>query len=123
MPVEVIPEAHGFVRWQLLHTSEGIGVDTNTQAPRAVTLRMAKAKAGPVVTDNGNFILDVDFGGIEDPVALNQQLTMLAGVVSVGLFTGKCAIAFLGERDGSTSRMITPGELTFNDAAPTIPDT
>jgi len=29
-------------------------------------LRMAKTKCGPVVTDNGNFVVDADFGQIED---------------------------------------------------------
>ncbi|GLE09501.1 hypothetical protein PINS_up021229 [Pythium insidiosum] len=43
-------------------------------------LRMAKSKAGPVVTDNGNFVLDVNFGVIKTPAALCDQLKLLPGV-------------------------------------------
>lgn len=40
----------------------------------APVLRMAKSKAGPVVTDNGNFIVDANFGEISNPGALNSQV-------------------------------------------------
>ncbi|TFF87364.1 MAG: ribose 5-phosphate isomerase A, partial [Promethearchaeota archaeon] len=49
-------------------------------------LRMAKAKAGPLITDNGNFIIDVDFGIIKNPEELNKKLLMIPGVVDTGLF-------------------------------------
>lgn len=71
-------------------------------------LRMAKAKAGPVVTDNGNFILDVDFGEISDPAALNTQIGMLPGVVEAGLFVGMASKAYFGQEDGSVVTW-TPG--------------
>ena len=47
---------------------------------------MAKAKAGPLITDNGNFILDVDFGVIKNPSELNQKILQIPGVVDTGLF-------------------------------------
>ncbi|MHA2474348.1 MAG: ribose 5-phosphate isomerase A [Promethearchaeota archaeon] len=49
-------------------------------------LRMAQAKAGPLVTDNGNFIIDVDFGIISNPKDLNMKILQLPGVVDTGLF-------------------------------------
>eukprot|EP01094_Clydonella_sp_ATCC50884_P013903 TRINITY_DN2422_c0_g2_i1.p1 TRINITY_DN2422_c0_g2~~TRINITY_DN2422_c0_g2_i1.p1 ORF type:complete len:276 (+),score=99.07 TRINITY_DN2422_c0_g2_i1:48-830(+) len=103
VPVEVVPSAYVFVTEQLKNPRGGLGLDAATQAARAVTLRMAKAKAGPVVTDNGNFLLDVDYGGIEDAKALERQLTMLPGVVTVGLFIGMAGVCFFGNEDGSTS--------------------
>jgi ribose 5-phosphate isomerase A len=39
-----------------------------------------------VVTDNGNWILDVHNWSITDPVALERELNQIAGVVCVGLF-------------------------------------
>jgi len=67
-------------------------------------LRMAgDKKAGPVVSDNGNFILDVDFGVIENPKELNEKLTSIAGVVETGLFIGMAEKAFFGEKDGSVT--------------------
>ena len=64
-------------------------------------LRMAKAKAGPCVTDNGNLLVDVDFGQIRDPGALNLQLSLIPGVVETGLFVDMAAIAYFGKSDGS----------------------
>lgn len=52
---------------------------------------MAVAKMGPVVTDNGNFILDVDFGdltGGKSPERINEQILAIPGVVETGLFLG-----------------------------------
>jgi ribose 5-phosphate isomerase A len=67
-----------------------------------VTLRMSGAsKAGPVVTDNGNFILDADFGIIQDPKDLEHKLVHIPGVVETGLFVGMTEKVFFGEKDGS----------------------
>jgi ribose 5-phosphate isomerase A len=51
VPIEVSPFAHTTIL-RSLHTK--------LDSPKA-TLRMARAKAGPVVTDNGNFIIDAPF--------------------------------------------------------------
>ncbi len=50
-------------------------------------LREAVRKDGPVVTDNGGFILDCDFGPIENPDELETLLNNIPGVVASGLFT------------------------------------
>lgn len=49
-------------------------------------LRMAVKKAGPVVTDNFHFILDVEFGLIENPEELNKKLRSYPGVIEVITF-------------------------------------
>lgn len=79
--------------------------DLYTLGAKKVTLRLAgKSKAGPVVTDNGNFVLDADFGPIEcERVAkLDKDIKCLVGVVETGLFTN-VDVAFFGEADGSFS--------------------
>ena len=39
-----------------------------------VAIRMGEKKDGPVITDNGNFILDVSFGRIENPIEMEEEL-------------------------------------------------
>ena len=71
---------------------------------------MAVKKAGPVVTDNGNFVLDVVFDfspGKTDPEELHDQLSKLPGIVESGLFVRMAEKAFFGQADGSvTSRTV-----------------
>jgi len=62
-------------------------------------IRQATGKLGPVVTDNGNNILDVDFGPIDDPRTLNQRLHSLQGVLETGLFIGYADYAYVGTED------------------------
>ena len=50
-----------------------------------VVLRMAKAKDGPVVTDNGNFIIDAAFA-VSRPEELERQISAIVGVVENGIF-------------------------------------
>jgi ribose 5-phosphate isomerase A len=49
-------------------------------------LRLGKMKDGPVITDNGNFVLDADFGSIEEPVELGARIGRIPGVVEHGIF-------------------------------------
>lgn len=75
LPVEVLPGAWRQVNAQL------------TDLGGTAELRMAVRKAGPVVTDQGNLVLDVRFaGGIADPVGLEQTINNLPGVLENGLF-------------------------------------
>ena len=75
LPVEVLPSA-----WkQVLKTLEKFGGVGN--------LRMAQKKAGPVVTDQGNLILDLTFSdGIKQPQILESQINNIPGVLENGLF-------------------------------------
>ncbi len=63
-------------------------------------LRMAQSKSGPLITDNGNFIVDVDFGQIDNLSDLNQKLLSIPGVVDTGLFIGMASKAYIGTQDG-----------------------
>lgn len=66
-------------------------------------LRMAARKAGPVVTDNGNFIIDCDFGEIDDPKSLHDSIKSICGVVETGLFPLMAEMAYFGQEDGSVT--------------------
>jgi len=48
------------------------------------------------LTDNGNPILDCNFGKIEDPAALARTLSDMPGVVEHGLFIGLASVALVG---------------------------
>ena len=75
LPLEVIPSA-----WkQVKDIVEKMGA--------VVKLRMASKKAGPVVTDQGNLVLDILFeGGINDPKRIESKLNNIPGVLENGLF-------------------------------------
>jgi ribose 5-phosphate isomerase A len=88
VPIEVIPLAYVPIMKKL----EKLGGKP--------TLRMAQAKAGPLVTDNGNFIIDVDFGIIENPAALNEKILLIPGIVDTGFFIGMASKAYIGKEDG-----------------------
>jgi len=74
VPIEVLPYAVTVV-------------DADVRAIGGIpSLRMAARKDGPVVTDNGNFVIDADFGAINDPVRLNDKINAIIGVVEHGIF-------------------------------------
>jgi ribose 5-phosphate isomerase A len=68
------------------------------------TLREGKGKVGPVITDNGNAIIDAYFGLINKPEDLHQKIKMIPGVVETGIFIGLTDIAYIG--NGSTVEKI-----------------
>lgn len=63
-------------------------------------LREAHGKVGPLVTDNGNFIVDAYFGVIRNPSDLEARLKSIPGVVETGLFVGMAKRAYIGKRSG-----------------------
>lgn len=58
-------------------------------------------KAGPVITDNGNMVIDAEFGEIAEPAPLHDRIKLLPGVVETGLFIRMAARAYFGKSDGS----------------------
>jgi len=86
LPVEVLPGAWRQVQGQL------------GEMGGEAQLRMAVRKAGPVVTDQGNLVLDVKFaGGITDPVTLEKEINNLPGVLENGLFVNITDQVLVGE--------------------------
>jgi ribose 5-phosphate isomerase A len=75
LPVEVMPSAWRQVERNL------------AKLDGRADLRMAQRKAGPVITDQGNLVLDVSFdGGIKDPETLENIINNIPGVLENGLF-------------------------------------
>ncbi len=67
-------------------------------------LRMGVKKAGPVVTDQGNLIIDVKYDAIDNPAELEKNLNNIPGVLENGLFVGVADIILVGEiKDGQPS--------------------
>jgi len=89
VPIEVLPVAVPFVMRRL----KEIG--------GTPILREGTGKVGPVITDNGNVILDVDFGLIRKAGDLARDLKAVSGVVETGLFIGMAHIVYLGKRSGA----------------------
>lgn len=96
IPIEVIPNAYN----KIIKELKALG-----GAPKVRP--GAPAKAGPVITDNGNFIIDCDFGEI--PAAkvaeLNSKIKAMVGVVETGLFVGMASKAYIGNSDGTVTTL------------------
>ncbi|XP_063355968.1 ribose-5-phosphate isomerase isoform X3 [Pelmatolapia mariae] len=90
VPIEVVPMAHVPVSRTI---AKRFGGEAN--------LRMAVSKAGPVVTDNSNFILDWKFEHAQNWKEVNTAIKMVPGVVETGLFVGMAERAYFGMEDGS----------------------
>ncbi|AAQ00688.1 MULTISPECIES: ribose-5-phosphate isomerase RpiA [Prochlorococcus] len=86
LPVEVLPAAWKLVQKEL----NDLGAKSD--------LRMAEKKAGPIVTDQGNLVLDVQFAdGISDPQNLEKQINNFPGVLENGLFVNLTDEVLVGE--------------------------
>ena len=79
LPVEVIPMARSLVAREILAMT------------RAQPVWRQNEDGSGVVTDNGNVILDIHGLAITDPLALEQAINQIPGVVSVGLFARRPA--------------------------------
>jgi ribose 5-phosphate isomerase A len=62
-------------------------------------LRLARS-GRPYRTDNGNLILDVDFGPLDEPETLAREIKLLSGVVDHGLFLGVATAVVVGGPEG-----------------------
>ncbi|KTW28848.1 ribose 5-phosphate isomerase A [Pneumocystis carinii B80] len=88
IPVEVIPVACSRVMNNLIRLG--------SLGPK---LRPCRHKAGPMITDHGNFIIDAPFGKIKHPEVLEKNIKMIIGVVEVGLFVNIADVVYFGNED------------------------
>jgi ribose 5-phosphate isomerase A len=88
VPVEVVPDALTLVE-RLLQKMGG-----------QTTVRPDHSKAGPVVTDLGNLVIDVRFPRIADPRELERKINDIPGVVDNGLFLGMVDEVIIGSVTG-----------------------
>jgi ribose 5-phosphate isomerase A len=86
VPVEVLPFAISLVKRRI------------AELGGKAVVREGKGKVGPVITDNGNVVIDAVFGPISDAAKLEQKLKMIQGVVETGLFVGLTDIVYVGTR-------------------------
>ena len=89
IPVEVLPAALA------------LSIDRIQRLGGSPMLRQAQRKAGPVITDNGNFIIDVSFPQITDPRQLDSQLNAIPGVIENGLFPTQADVVYVGQEKGA----------------------
>lgn len=75
IPVEVLPQSLNYVKQEL-----------HNMGASHIELRMALKKDGPVITQNGNLIIDVNFDNIDQ--FMEKKLKEITGVVETGLFIG-----------------------------------
>ncbi len=90
VPIEVLPYAKNLV----IREMKELGGEPQ--------MRLGVRKDGPVISDNGNFILDVEFGVIKDPAKLSLELSACTGVVEHGIFTDVDDV-YIGQKDGSVT--------------------
>lgn len=90
LPVEILEEA----RVPVIEAIAKLGGEC--------VLRQGIKKAGPVITDNGNQLLDVLWKKSVDPAAMEKKLNVITGVVENGFFTRKKPIVFITDTNGKT---------------------
>jgi ribose 5-phosphate isomerase A len=88
LPVEVIPMAITPVMKKL------------EQFGGKPELRMGVNKAGPVVTDQGNLVVDIKFEEIANPGELEKEINNIPGVLENGLFVNVADVVLVGEIKG-----------------------
>jgi ribose 5-phosphate isomerase A len=86
VPVEVIKFAEALVAKKIAAMGAAVKVRTD-------------ASGRKFITDEGNHILDCNFGQIPDPPALARKLETTPGVVEHGLFIGMASLALIGKGD------------------------
>lgn len=89
LPVEVIPKA---MKPVMLHLQKLGGKPE---------IRNAIKKDGPIITDQGNLVLDVKFDSLDNPEELEKTINNIPGVLNNGLFVGLADLVIVGElKDG-----------------------
>ena len=100
LPVEVLPNAWKQVQ-ELISQMNGTS-----------TLRMATKKAGPIVTDQGNLILDVLFNdGIKNPKDIEMNINNIPGVLENGLFVDLTDKVLVGKIENNIPVLYSPAKV------------
>lgn len=89
VPVEIIADA----RVPVTKALNELGADC--------VLREGVRKAGPVITDNGNQILDCTWKEPIDVPQMEMKINSIVGVLENGLFSKNKPIVFIAKEDGS----------------------
>jgi ribose 5-phosphate isomerase A len=87
VPIEVLPFAIALVKQKIIEMGG------------KPVIREGKGKLGPVITDNGNAVIDAYFGEIKNPAELAVKAKMIPGVVETGFFISLTDIVYIGSVD------------------------
>jgi len=87
IPIEI----HPLARNSVTHTIQKLG--------GKATLRSLE-RGYPFFTENGNIILDCDFGTIKNPKVLSQKIKQIPGVMESGIFLKKPDIIYKAKPGG-----------------------
>ena len=100
LPVEVLPNA-----WKQVQ-------EMISEMNASSSLRMATKKAGPVVTDQGNLILDVLFNsGIKNPKDIEMIINNIPGVLENGLFVDLVDKVLVGKVENNIPVVYSPSKV------------
>jgi ribose 5-phosphate isomerase A len=94
VPVEVLP----FAATPVMRRLRVVGAEPK--------LRMSGKKDGPVVTDQGNFIIDAWFKSIENPDWLEKELNYIPGVMDNGIFANLAHLIIIAPLHGGDIRKL-----------------
>jgi len=94
VPIEVLPYARTYVSNRL----KKMGAEPNVRS---------LDKGYPFITENGNLILDTNFGKINDVAKKEVELKSIAGIMEVGLFSKHANRYYKAKKDG-TIEVLTP---------------
>jgi ribose 5-phosphate isomerase A len=105
--VVIVADAHKFVQ----SFSRSVPIEVHPMARSVLSKKLVEMggqpvlrtldKGYPLVTENGNLILDTFFPSITDPREMEVELKNIAGVLEVGLFTRRADIYYKAKNDGS----------------------
>src|SRR5881409_1981735 len=85
IPVEIVPFGYHATFGRIRRLSE------------KTVLREGTGKVGPVITDNGNLVVDAYFRNLRRPDIIHEKLKNIPGVVETGLFLGMSDIVYVGK--------------------------
>jgi ribose 5-phosphate isomerase A len=88
IPVEITPFGYASTLEKIRRISE------------KTSLRESSGKVGPIITDNGNLIVDTYFRNLRRPEIVHEKLKKIPGVVETGLFLDMADTAYVGRKDG-----------------------
>src|SRR5229473_2329121 len=88
IPVEIVPFGYASTLEKIRRISE------------KAALRESTGKVGPIVSDNGNLIVDVYFRSLRRPEIVHEKLKKIPGLIETGFFLGMCDVAYVGRKDG-----------------------
>ena len=93
LPVEILPFAYGYVVQRIRELGS-----------REIKLRIGTKKFGPIITDNGNFILDCHFKELDNVKKLEKEINSIPGVVENGIFPSDIVdLVIVGHENGASS--------------------